>query len=68
MDLENPYYVWRRGNDGALRSTDALMHRQTGAVVATLDEFPQLHRLRLLREKQAEQQYGIPAAIPVARR
>lgn len=62
----NPY-VWRHGADGALRSTDALLHASTGTVVATLDEFPQLHRLRLLREKQAERQYGIPAAIPVAK-
>jgi hypothetical protein len=59
-------YVWSRGADGDLRASDALVHRGTGAVVAMLDEFPQLHRLRLVRERQAERQYGIPAAIPVA--
>lgn len=61
----NPY-VWMRGNDGVLRGTDQLLHRGTGALVATLDEFPVLHRLRLLRELQAERQYGIKAAVPVA--
>ena len=60
-------YVWRRGADGVLRSTDALVRASGGEVVAILDEFPQLHRLRLLREKQAERQYGIPAAIPAAK-
>ena len=55
-----PTYVWRRGADGVLRSTDALVHVASGTVVGTLDEFPELKRLRLLRERQAERQYGIP--------
>lgn len=59
---EGPTYLWAGTVPGRLLGTDQLVLAGSGRVVALLDDFPALKRLRLLRERQAERQYGIPPA------